>query len=154
MDQNLQTNTKFQSFSSQIENHCDCDQERLRCSSSVLPTVFSYWPLHPERILLWWSHQLCLAWCWTWRNWWGQLWRRRYVTKERNAVFLATSAIKDWTIYFATYSWCLKIIECLVQHCERSESCLHFTLKMPKFNLASFENLKLAVKQCYQKGQF
>ena len=48
----------------------------------------------------------------------------------------------------------------LIQHCERSELRLHFewtkvNQKCQKWlNLASFENLKLPVKQCYQTGHF
>ena len=48
----------------------------------------------------------------------------------------------------------------LIQHCERSELRLHFELtsllKTPKNGpfWRVFENLKLAVKQCYQTGQF
>ena len=49
----------------------------------------------------------------------------------------------------------------LIQHYERSELRLQFewtksSLKMPKmFHFGEvFENLKLAVKQCYQTGQF
>ena len=45
------------------------------------------------------------------------------------------------------------------QHCERSELRLHFGQKLLK-NAKNgqfwrvFENVKLAVKQCYQTGQF
>ena len=49
----------------------------------------------------------------------------------------------------------------LIQHCERSELRLHFewtkvNSKMPKIGpfWRVFENLKLAVKQCYKTGQF
>ena len=48
----------------------------------------------------------------------------------------------------------------LIQHCERSELRLHFEwtkslLKSTKYDQfwRVFENLKLAVKQCYQTGQ-
>ena len=47
----------------------------------------------------------------------------------------------------------------LIQHCERSELRLHFSgqklIKNAKNGLfwRFFENLKLAVKQCYQTGQ-
>ena len=48
-----------------------------------------------------------------------------------------------------------------IQHCERSELCLYFwvdknALKMPKIvNFGDFfENLKVAMKQCYQTGHF
>ena len=43
----------------------------------------------------------------------------------------------------------------LIQHCERSELRLHFEWNAkngPFWRV--FENLKLAVKQCYQTGQF
>ena len=43
----------------------------------------------------------------------------------------------------------------LIQHCERSELCLHFEwtkVNCPFWRV--FENLKLAVKQCYQTGHF
>ena len=43
-----------------------------------------------------------------------------------------------------------------IQHCERSELCLHFELRKVKTGRfwRFFENLKLEVKQCYQTGQF
>ena len=46
----------------------------------------------------------------------------------------------------------------LIQHCERSELCLHFEWTKVHKNAKNgqfwrlFENLKLAVKQCYQTG--
>ena len=43
--------------------------------------------------------------------------------------------------------------ECLIQHCERSELRLLFEWTNGTF-WRDFENLKLAVKQCYQTGQF
>ena len=56
---------------------------------------------------------------------------------------------------------CLKITEkSLIQHCERRELRLHFewtkvNQKCQKWSiLRVFENLKLAVKQCYQTYQF
>ena len=48
----------------------------------------------------------------------------------------------------------------LIQHCERSELRLHFEWTEVNKNAKNgqfwqvFENLKLAVKQCYQKGKF
>ena len=49
----------------------------------------------------------------------------------------------------------------LIQHCERIELCLHFEWTKVHFKKAKnyqfwrfFENLKFAVKQCYQTGQF
>ena len=48
----------------------------------------------------------------------------------------------------------------LIQHCERSELCLHLSGQKLIKNAQNgqfwrvFENLKLAVKQCYQTGQF
>ena len=48
----------------------------------------------------------------------------------------------------------------LIQHCERSELRLHFEWTKVNEKCQNgqfwrvFENLKLAVKQCYQKGQF
>ena len=48
----------------------------------------------------------------------------------------------------------------LIQHCERSELRLHFEWTKVIKNVKNgpfwrvFENLKLAVKQCYQTGQF
>ena len=47
-----------------------------------------------------------------------------------------------------------------IQHCERSELLLHFEWKKYIKNAKNgpfwrvFESLKLAVKQCYQTGQF
>ena len=41
----------------------------------------------------------------------------------------------------------------IIQHCERSELCLHFEWTKWAI-LVNFENLKLVVKQCYQTGQF
>ena len=47
-----------------------------------------------------------------------------------------------------------------MQHCERSELRLHFELTKEIKNAKNspfwrvFENLKFAVKQCYQTGQF
>ena len=48
----------------------------------------------------------------------------------------------------------------LIQHCERSELRLHFEWTKVNKNAKNcpfwrvFEKLKLAVKQCYQTGQF
>ena len=42
----------------------------------------------------------------------------------------------------------------LIQHCERSELRLHFEWTKNGQFLQVFENLKLAVKQCYQTIQF
>ena len=43
----------------------------------------------------------------------------------------------------------------LIQHCERSELRLHFEWTKVNYKFwRVFENLKLAVKQCYQTGQF
>ena len=44
----------------------------------------------------------------------------------------------------------------LIQHCERSELHLHFAFWVDKNGpfWGLFENSKLAVKQCYQTGQF
>ena len=44
----------------------------------------------------------------------------------------------------------------LIQHCERSELRLQKLIKNAKNGpiWRVFENLKLAVKQCYQTGQF
>ena len=47
----------------------------------------------------------------------------------------------------------------LIQHCERSELCLHFEWTKVNQNAKNgqfwrvFEKLKLAVKQCYQTGR-
>ena len=47
-------------------------------------------------------------------------------------------------------------IESLIQYCERSELRLQKLIKMQKTGTIwrVFENLKLAVKQCYQTGYF
>ena len=43
----------------------------------------------------------------------------------------------------------------LIQHCERSELRLHFEWTKVNWKIGEFfENLKLAVKQCYQTSQF
>ena len=59
------------------------------------------------------------------------------------------------------YSRCLKITKSIIQHCERSELRLHFEWTKVYFKNAKngpfwrvFENLMLAVKQCYQTGHF
>ena len=52
-------------------------------------------------------------------------------------------------------------LKSLIQQCERSELLLHFAWTKSSLKSAKndpfwqvFENLKLAVKQCYQTGQF
>ena len=42
----------------------------------------------------------------------------------------------------------------LIQHCERSELCLHFEWTKVNQKCQKLSILELAVKQCYQTGQF
>ena len=63
----------------------------------------------------------------------------------------STKPTKAEFSYQSTRTQWLKIIaKSLIQHCERSELCLHFEWT----KILQVENLKVAVKQCYQIGQF
>ena len=77
---------------------------------------------------------------------------------------LLTSQIRSLTMYQSNEGTLCIVFENLpksrIQHCERSELYLHFEWtkvhqkcqKWPIWRV--FENLKLAVTQCYQTGQF
>ena len=88
------------------------------------------------------------------------------------ALFLAVHFFSSLFYFFAknvqynclNQSLCFTVFEnhrkSLIQHCERSELRLHLSEQKLSKNAKNgpiwrvFENLKLAVKQCYQTGQF